>query len=192
MARPATFFTIGHSTLDVEAFLELLHREGIDCVVDVRRFPYSRRFPWYNQDRLAQSLSGQGIEYVRIEGLGGRRGRQTDIPADVNGYWRNDSFHNYADYALHADFQVGLEELLRLGQHRRCAIMCAESVWWRCHRRIISDYLIAAGAQVRHIMTGATRPAELDPHAVALGDGRLVYPASDAGAREMAPRPELS
>ena len=175
MARP--FFTIGHSTRPIAEFLDLLRSEKIKLVVDVRTVPRSRTNPQYNAEPLCAGLAEGGIRYERISELGGLRGRSRDIPADVNAFWQNASFHNYADYAMGAQFHAGLGKLRDLGHASPCAIMCAEAVWWRCHRRIIADYLIAAGETVFHIlgaghvvqahMTGAAKPAP---------DGSLSYP----------------
>jgi uncharacterized protein (DUF488 family) len=109
--------------------------------------------------------------------LGGLRGRTRGVPVEVNGLWTNQSFHNYADYALSAPFQAGLAHLLERGRERRCAIMCSEAVWWRCHRRIVADHLIARGEAVIHILgPGRLEPARLTPGAVVQG-GAVVYPA---------------
>jgi uncharacterized protein (DUF488 family) len=109
--------------------------------------------------------------------LGGRRGVVKSISPDVNGLWRNLSFHNYADYALSAEFSEGLQDLLERGREQRCTIMCSEAVWWRCHRRIVTDYLIASGETVFHIMgPGRLEPAQLTQGAVIRLDGKVVYP----------------
>jgi uncharacterized protein (DUF488 family) len=176
MANP--FFTIGHSTRPIVSFVDLLRGEEIRLVVDVRTVPRSRTNSQYNRDVLPASLSASRIAYEHIAALGGLRGRQRDVPPAVNAFWENQSFHNYADYAMSEDFHSGLIRLRELGDAQRCAIMCAESVWWRCHRRIISDYLIAAGETVFHIlgpdhieqarMAGAAKPGPA---------GTLIYPA---------------
>jgi uncharacterized protein (DUF488 family) len=146
-------------------------------VVDVRTVPKSRRNPQYNQDALSEELATWQVGYVRIASLGGLRGRSQDVAPEVNGFWENRSFHNYADYALSDEFAAGLQELLDLAAERRCAIMCAEAVWWRCHRRIIADYLIARGQTVLHLMDGRKiEPARLTPGARPQGD-TILYPA---------------
>jgi uncharacterized protein (DUF488 family) len=150
MALP--FFTIGHSTRPVEALVALLTGARVGTLADVRTIPRSRTNPQYNSESLAEALSQSGIDYEHIAALGGRRARQGDVAAQVNAFWQNQSFHNYADYAMSEEFRSGLTRLRELGQDRRCAIMCAEAVWWRCHRRIIADYLIAAGETVFHIL----------------------------------------
>jgi uncharacterized protein (DUF488 family) len=125
-------------------------------------------------DSLAQSQTG----YAHIAELGGLRGKTRDPTPSPNGYWQVDSFRNFADYALSAPFATGLAELRELGERHRCAIMCAEAVWWRCHRRIIADYLLAAGNEVRHILgPGHVEPASLTPGAIVRNDGTVVYPA---------------
>jgi uncharacterized protein (DUF488 family) len=170
-------FTIGHSTRSIPEFVELLRRAPADLVVDVRTVPRSRRNPQYNEDVLADELEPYQLGYVRIAGLGGLRGRSRDVPPELNGFWQNDSFHNYADYALSDEFGAALTELLRISSSRRCAIMCAEAVWWRCHRRIIADYLLAHGRTVCHLM-GSDRiePARLTS-AAEVEDGKILYPS---------------
>jgi uncharacterized protein (DUF488 family) len=141
--------------------------------------PRSRTNPQYNFDVLADELSEWQVGYERIAELGGLRGRSSEVPADVNGYWENQSFHNYADYALSDEFANGLDRLMSLAAERRTAIMCAEAVWWRCHRRIIADYLLLRGHSVIHLMgEGRSEPARLTPAATER-DGKLVYPAPD-------------
>ena len=144
----------------------------------MRTVPRSRANPQYNQDVLAAELAPFQVGYLRIGELGGLRGRSRDVPPEVNGFWQNQSFHNYADYALSDAFARGLDRLLRLASERPTAIMCAEAVWWRCHRRIIADYALARGISVFHLMgNGRAEPAKLTP-AAKEEDGRLVYPAS--------------
>jgi len=150
MANP--FFTIGHSTRPFAAFADLLTKVEVRLVVDVRTVPRSSTNPQYNRDVLPESLSAYQIAYEHMAVLGGLRGRKRDVLPTVNAFWENQSFHNYADYAMSEDFHSGLIKLRELGHARQCAIMCAEAVWWRCHRRIIADYLIAAGETVFHIL----------------------------------------
>lgn len=175
MAQP--FFTIGHSTRSLDQLAALLAPNDVTLLVDVRTVPRSRTNPQYNTDTLPAALSARGIDYRHIAALGGLRGRRKDIAPEVNGYWENASFHNYADYAMGEEFRAGLSRLVALGHERRCAIMCAESVWWRCHRRIITDYLLASGEEVFHIVSGdVPEPARLTPAAEPGPDGTLVYP----------------
>jgi uncharacterized protein (DUF488 family) len=149
-------------------------------VVDVRAIPRSRTNPQFNAETLPIMLAEQGIEYVHLAKLGGRRGRQPSINPSPNTFWHNQSFRNYADYALSGDFQAGLQHLKRLGELRRCVIMCAESLWWRCHRRIIADYLILSGATVIHIMgQGKAVDAQATSAANMKFDGKVVYFDSD-------------
>jgi uncharacterized protein (DUF488 family) len=172
-ARP--FFTIGHSNRTAEAFVSLLRQAGVDMLVDVRKMPRSRSNPQFNGDVLAAALGERQIGYRHIAALGGLRGRAPAVPISPNTLWRNRSFRNYADYALTDAFREGLAELLRLGQARTCAIMCAEALWWRCHRRIIADYLLNAGADVFHILgPNAVTRAVQTPGALSTPDG-LVY-----------------
>jgi uncharacterized protein (DUF488 family) len=145
MPTPNQFFTIGHATRSIAGFIELLNEVEVQLVVDVRTAPRSRTNPQFNREVLAASLAAFAIEYRHIAELGGLRPRQKQIPSSTNAFWQNQSFHNYADYAISREFQLGLDELRELGHAKRCAIMCAETLWWRCHRRIISDYLLAAG-----------------------------------------------
>ncbi|WP_319796672.1 DUF488 domain-containing protein [Nitrobacter sp.] len=177
------FFTIGHSNRSLETFVELLSGPQVERVVDIRKIPTSRANPQFNKDALAEALAAVQISYGHIAALGGLRGRARTVPPDVNGFWTNKSFHNYADYALSAEFHHGLEELLHEGRERRCAIMCSEAVWWRCHRRIVTDYLIARGETVFHIM-GQDRPepAHLTQGAVVRPDDVVVYPAPPTGS----------
>jgi uncharacterized protein (DUF488 family) len=177
------FFTIGHSTRSIAEFVDLLKAAEIRCVVDVRTIPRSRTNPQYNSDVLADTLSRFEIGYIHIPALGGLRGGERDIAPAVNAFWQNQSFHNYADYALTEAFHSGLAELLALGRERRCAIMCAEAVWWRCHRRIIADYLIAAGESVFHILgKNHIEPAQMTRAAEPGPDSSLTYPGREGAA----------
>src|SRR5580704_2803963 len=132
MAKP--FFTIGHSTRSIPEFVELLRASDVEQVVDVRSMPRSRTNPQFNESTLAANLSGGQIGYEHIAELGGLRGKQHLEEPLLNDYWKVRSFRNYADYALTEPFAAGLARLRRQGTQRRCAIMCAEALWWRCHR----------------------------------------------------------
>jgi uncharacterized protein (DUF488 family) len=171
------FFTIGHSVRPLTVFMDLLKDADVRLVVDVRTIPRSRTNPQYNVDTLPTSLRGFSIGYEHIAALGGRRGRQPNVAPTTNAFWKNESFHNYADYAMGEDFHGGLKRLRTLGHAERCAIMCAETLWWQCHRRIISDYLIAAGETVLHILgPGQIKAASMAPAAKLGADGALTYP----------------
>jgi uncharacterized protein (DUF488 family) len=176
MANP--FFTIGHSTRPLAAFVDLLRSAEVRLLVDVRTVPRSRTNPQYNADALSAALPAVQVAYQLMSDLGGLRARQRDVPAATNAFWDNASFHNYADYAMSPLFQSALAELRRLGGEQRCAIMCAEAVWWRCHRRIIADYLLAAGEQVFHILgPRQIEAARLTAAAKSGPAGTLIYPA---------------
>jgi uncharacterized protein (DUF488 family) len=171
------FFTIGHSTHPIEEFVALLAASEARLVVDVRTVPRSRANPQFNRDVLPASLAAHGIGYEHLGALGGLRGTQRNVSPAVNAFWENASFHNYADYAMGEEFRSGLQTLRELGKSARSSVMCAESVWWRCHRRIIADYLIAAGEDVFHILgQGHIERAHLTP-AARLGPKEiLTYP----------------
>jgi uncharacterized protein (DUF488 family) len=172
------FFTIGHSTRPLDAFVALLKGADVRLVVDVRTIPRSRTNSQYNSDVLPASLSAFQIEYEHIAALGGMRGRQPTVPPTTNAFWHNQSFHNYADYAMGADFHSGFSRLRKLGHSERCAIMCAETLWWRCHRRIISDYLIVAGEMVFHILgPDQIKQAHITDAATVETAGNVTYPA---------------
>lgn len=174
-------FTIGHSNRSIEDFIELLKAPRVERVVDIRKMPGSRANPQFNKDALAEALAPFQISYEHIATLGGLRGRAQRLPSEINGFWTNKSFHNYADYALSPPFHEGLDHLLDEGSKRRCAIMCSEAVWWRCHRRIVADYLIARGKSVFHIMgNDRLEPAELTRGGVVEPDCTIVYPAPPA------------
>jgi len=169
-------FTIGHSTRPITQFLDLLAESGIECVVDVRRLPGSRAFPQYDADALREALRHVGIDYWHLVALGGLR-RAADAPAQADDtFWTNPSFRRYAAYARTPAFAAGLEALETRAMQQRCTLMCAEAVWWRCHRRIIADYLLARGHPVLHIMgLGKVVPALLTTGAT-VAAGEPVYP----------------
>lgn len=176
----STIFTIGHSTRTFAEFLELLRQAAVDLLVDVRSVPRSRTNPHFNADVLPKMLARTGITYRHLRALGGLRHRRKDAVPSPNTLWRNEVFRNYADYAATAASHADFFELRSLARSQCCAIMCAEAIWWRCHRRIIADYLLADGFSVAHIM-GRHRvdPATLTPGAHLLPDGTLVYPAAE-------------
>ena len=172
------FFTIGHSTRPIATFIDLLKESNVRLVVDVRTVPRSRTNPQYNADLLPGSLMVSHIGYEHIAALGGLRGRTSDVPPRVNAFWENQSFHNYADYAMGETFRAGLTRLREMGQAQRCAIMCAEAVWWRCHRRIIADHLMSAGEAVFHVLgPHHVEQAHMTSAARTNPAGTLVYPS---------------
>jgi len=178
MSQP--FFTVGHSNRALDAFVGLLKELESDLLVDVRTIPRSRANPQFNREVLPASLSPYGIAYEHIAALGGLRRRQP-VAGHINAFWDNESFHNYADYAMGEEFRAGFEKLRVLGAGARAAVMCAESAWQRCHRRIIADYLIAAGEEVWHILGfGKIELARLTPAARQGPHGALVYPKEGA------------
>jgi uncharacterized protein (DUF488 family) len=168
-----TLWTIGHSTRPWQDFVALLQEAGITCLVDVRRFAGSRRNPQYSPVAMGEALPEAGIEYLPMPEFGGRRKPDPDSP---NGAWRVDAFRGYADYMDSAEFALARERLMRRAQEQRCAVMCAEAVWWRCHRRLISDDFTARGWRVLHLLTaGRAEPHPLNP-AARMVDGVLRYP----------------
>jgi uncharacterized protein (DUF488 family) len=155
---PATIWTIGHSTRTLQEFLDMLSGYRIEAIADVRRFPGSRRYPHFAGEALATTLPTHGIAYRWMPKLGGRRKVQ---PGSPNTAWRNASFQGYADYTATAEFAEGLAELLRLAATRRTALMCAEAVWWHCHRSLIADVLKLRGIEVIHIVDDTQHGASL-------------------------------
>jgi uncharacterized protein (DUF488 family) len=169
-------WTIGHSTQSFDAFVALLVAHDIVQVADVRTVPKSRRHPHFGTHALARSLPDRGVVYAHLERLGGWRRASTESP---NGAWRNPSFRGYADYAMGDEFADGLAQLRELSAARRTAIMCSESLWWRCHRRLIADQLVAKGDTVWHIgSSGHAAAHELTRFATVEPDGRITYPAT--------------
>ena len=173
------FFTIGHSSRTLEEFVELLKAARVDLVVDVRKLPGSARHPHFDEDALSASLGELGVGFRRAEGLTGRRPVSRTVPIETNAWWENRSFHNYADHALSEEFRLALAELREWGSAHRAAVMCSEAVWWRCHRRIIADHLLAGREQVRHILgKDHIDPAQLSPGGVVAVNGTVTYPAA--------------
>ena len=170
-----TVWTIGHSTRTADELLAVLAAHEIEAIVDVRRFPGSRRLPQFGSAALEASLRATGVSYRWIEALGGRR--RAD-PASPNDAWQNEAFRGYADHTGSEEFAEGLFELLMVASGLRSAVMCAEMLWWRCHRRIIADVLVSLGYEVRHIRDGgAAELHELAPPG-RLVDGVLTYASS--------------
>jgi uncharacterized protein (DUF488 family) len=166
-------WTIGHSTREIDEFISLLKENGVKLLTDVRAWPGSKRYPQFNKDALAESLTAHGIRYEHFPELGGKRKSKPD---SRNTAWRNASFRGYADYMETEQFQKGIERLLDLAAEAGpAAIVCAEAVWWRCHRSLIADYLKARGVEVLHVL-GANK---LEPHpytsAARIVNGELSY-----------------
>jgi uncharacterized protein (DUF488 family) len=152
-------WTIGHFSHAIETFADLLVQNQIAILVDIRRFPGSRTFPQFNRETLGPSLQSYGIDYLWIESLGGRRSKVATAIDSPNEGWQNKSFRNYADHMQTEQFQTGFQELVDTTQRGSTAIMCSEAVYWRCHRRLISDYVVAFGGVVHHIFPdGRTKP----------------------------------
>jgi uncharacterized protein (DUF488 family) len=171
------FFTIGHSNRSLEELVALLRQADIRLVADIRTVPRSRSNPQFNSDTLPQTLAAFDVSYDHVAALGGLRKRANTVTQDVNGFWTNESFHNYADYALSESFREGLKHLIEQGRMRRSVMMCSEAVWWRCHRRIVADHLIARGETVFHIMgRGRIEPARLTVGAVIQSGATVTYP----------------
>ncbi|MBW3571350.1 MAG: DUF488 domain-containing protein [Gemmatimonadetes bacterium] len=176
---PPPVYTIGHSTRTADEFIALLREHGVRLLVDVRRFPGSRRHPQFGRDALAAALADAGIAYRHEEALGGRRASDASAGPSPNTAWRHPAFRAYADYMATPPFQAALRRLIGDGVRRPTAIMCAEAVPWRCHRRLITDALLARGVPVLDIIgPGQARRAVLSEHATVRGDGTLVYPAT--------------
>lgn len=172
MSLSQSIWTLGHSTHPLEEFLEWLHAHQIKTLVDIRRYPGSRKFPHFNKDALEKSLPENGISYYHFENLGGRRKAKPD---SVNHVWRHPSFRAYADYMETSDFKATVEDLKELAIAERTTIMCSEAVWWSCHRSMVADQLKADGWEVLHIMGldkttehPYTKPAKII-------NGQLVY-----------------
>ena len=176
---PGAVFTIGHSTRELGEFVALLRENGIRLLVDVRRFPGSRRHPQFGRDALSASLPEAGIAYRHEEALGGRRAGDPRAGASPNTAWRQASFRAYADYMATPPFRAAIERLMADAAELRPTVMCAEAVPWRCHRRLITDALLARGVPVFDIISaGRASPAVLSPHALVQPDGGVIYPAT--------------
>ncbi len=171
---PVRIYTIGHSTRSFEEFLALLRAHGVQQVADIRTIPRSRRHPQFERDALARALSEADVQYRHFPGLGGLRHPRRDSP---NGAWKNDSFRGYADYMGTAPFDEAVDDLLAFARTSPTTVMCAEAVWWRCHRSLLADALVARAVEVLHITSAAApSPHRLNP--MARVDGRSVtYPS---------------
>jgi uncharacterized protein (DUF488 family) len=169
----ASLYTIGHSTRTLDELIEALRAHSMQTLVDIRAFPMSRRLPYFNRENLETALAAAGIQYVWMKALGGYRKKSRDDSPNVA--LRNQSFRNYADYMLTDEFQNAAAELVRLGEQAPTAYMCAERVYFHCHRMLVSDYLVAHGHEVMHVdATGPVKPHRLTAEARMI-EGRLIY-----------------
>jgi uncharacterized protein (DUF488 family) len=172
--EPIDIWTIGHSTRTLADFLELLRENGIRQLVDIRRFPASRRHPHFGAKSLAPSLDEAGILYFHAPGLGGHRKPRPDSP---NLFWRVEAFRGYADHMATDEFRAALDDLVGRARAAATTVMCAEAVPWRCHRQLVSDALVARGHAVHHIIgSGETTSHALQAQAVRAADGGITYP----------------
>ncbi len=176
-------FTVGHSTRPIGEFLALLKASSIQCVVDVRRLPGSRAFPQFDADALRDSLAHNDIDYWHLASLCGRRsaGEVRGLPTDD--FWTNGSFARYAAWARGDEFRQGLDELIERANSERCVLMCSEAVWWRCHRRIITDHLLARGHAVSHIMGVGKVVAATLTQGAQVRNGEVIYSTTDTERR---------
>jgi uncharacterized protein (DUF488 family) len=173
-----TLFTIGHSTRPVIELIHILQVSAVTRVVDIRRIPRSRANPQFDIGVLPETLARAALEYVHLATLGGLRAKTKGVH-DANAGWAQRSFRNYADYAQTSAFQEGLRELLEMAARQTCAILCAEAVWWRCHRRIVTDYVLAHGVPVIHLFSRTKQAAaSLTPFAVVDDRAGVSYPAT--------------
>jgi uncharacterized protein (DUF488 family) len=177
----AILYTIGHSTRTLDELIGMLQEAGVTRVADIRFIPRSGRHPHFNIDTLPAALAAAGIDYAHLPALGGRRSARKDA-ASRNTLWRVQAFRNYADYAETPAFQAGLAHLERLATERPTAIMCAEAVWWRCHRRLVADYMLTRGWEIVHLMAPGQRQAGmLTEGAAPQRDGTIAYPDVQRG-----------
>ena len=182
-STPPLILTIGHSTRAIDEFIAMLRQHGVERLVDIRTIPRSRHNPQFNGDALAKSLAREGIVYAHLKELGGLRHPRRD---SVNAGWRNASFHGYADYMQTEEFEEAVRRLLQMCGEKRCAVMCAEAVPWRCHRSLLADALVARGIGVEHILGAGRRNAHsLTPFAK-IENGKVTYPEAKGQARRRA------
>jgi uncharacterized protein (DUF488 family) len=173
---PGKIYTIGHSTRSYEDFLHLLKKNGVEVLADVRRFPGSRRYPYFSKDNLEKALPEDGIEYIHFEELGGRRNVQKN---SKNTAWRLDAFRGYADYMETPAFKKAMKQLMGVAKEKTLAYMCSEAVWWSCHRSLISDYLKAEGWEVLHILDDNEPKEHPYTKAASILNGKLSYEEKD-------------
>jgi Protein of unknown function, DUF488 len=179
-ARAPLILTVGHSTRAADEFVELLRQHGVERLVDIRTIPRSRRNPQFNSEALAKSLRRGGIDCAHIRELGGLRHARRD---SINTGWRNASFRGYADYMQTEQFQEAVGRLLQLCAEKRCAVMCAEAVPWRCHRSLLADALATRGIAVEHILSGSRRQIHSVTPFARVEDGSIKYPETDRVSR---------
>lgn len=172
--KDLTIWTIGHSNKDLEEFLELVTSNEIGAIADVRSFPSSRKYPHFNAEPLRHSLEAIGVRYMPFLDLGGRRRVRPD---SHNKAWRNESFRGYADYMETPEFAAGIERLLEAAAPQRTAVMCAEALWWRCHRSMIADELMSRGITVLHITGSGKATPHTYTEPARIVDGKLTYAA---------------
>ncbi len=178
-------YTIGHSTRRASELVEILRAFGVTRLVDIRRIPRSRTNPQFNLDELPATLKKAGVAYTHLASLGGRRAKSKRVEERTNAGWERQPFHNYADYAMTMPFREGLRELLEIAARDTCVIMCAEAIWWRCHRRLVADHVLSHGVPVVHLFTRQkSEKAALTPFAVIGGRARVSYPAPTPRLRE--------
>ena len=175
MATEICIFTIGHSNHSLGTFLRPLRQHQVEALVDVRRYPRSRRHPHFNMEKLSASLKVEGVEYHWLECLGGNRRRSNNAPSPNRGI-EDESFRNYADYMASEEFRQGVATLLEIARNRRTALMCAEGDYRHCHRQLISDYLVASGITVQHILSSGEARLHLLAAAAKIVEGHVVYP----------------
>jgi len=169
-------FTIGHSNISSEEFLCLLKKHKISLAADIRRYPGSHKFPHFNREILCKTLTAEGIEYHWLESLGGRRGSIKNSESPNKGF-KSASFRNYADYMLTDEFSRAVKELISMAMMKRCAVMCAEKLYWKCHRKVLSDYLFALGIKVHHIIDeNQILPHKLTQGAIISEGPTVTYP----------------
>jgi uncharacterized protein (DUF488 family) len=171
---PTSVWTIGHSTRSADEFISLLKSQEINRLADIRTIPQSRRYPHFGRDALAARLSGEGIQYRHFKDLGGLRKPRAQ---SANTAWKNQAFRGYADHMQTPEFSAAVGQLLDFADSGRLAVMCAEAVWWKCHRMLLSDALVAKQIDVQHILGAASpQPHRLTPFARIGDDGRVGYP----------------
>ncbi|MHC4619539.1 MAG: DUF488 domain-containing protein [Planctomycetota bacterium] len=177
--KTTQIFTVGHSTRPFHKFLPLLREFEINILADIRRFPSSRKFPHFNKEVLRKLLNDEGIEYMWFEALGGRRHAEQNDESPNTGL-RSHAFRSYADHMATSEFYAAVQKLLSTAEISITAVMCAEKLYWKCHRRLLSDYLISRGLQVHHIIEpGKLQPHRLSPGAVITPDHAVLYPPGE-------------